>query len=332
MRPTTRTSLRRILALFAVLTVAGSAFAQNFPSKPVTLLVPYPAGGLGDVVARLIATPMTKTLGQPVVVENLSGATGALAAQKVLNSPADGHIVLLGSPNDLILSPMVNSAIKFKSEDFRIVQISTVANMSVLARKDIPANSMDELIDYARKAARDGKPITYASVGVGSFYHLLGEQLSKVTGVPMTHIPYRGAAPINNDLIGGQVDIYISPFGKMYEDFYKQGKLKVLAILNNGRQEPFKEYPAISETSSLKNFTYTIWAGFFVKKDTPEPIVQVLYKALAVALTDPTLRANMEAQSMVIPPTQSLDAVTKLYADSITDFRAIAKSINLQPQ
>lgn len=323
---------RKLVSVIAGLLLSASVSAQSYPTKPVTLLVPYPAGGLGDVVARLVAPPLSKSLGQPVVVENLSGATGSIAAQKVLNSPADGHIVLLGSPNELILPPLVNAAIKFKSEDFRLVQLSTVANMSVLTRKDIPANSIDELVEYAKKSAREGKPITYASVGYGSFYHLLGERMSQLINTPMTHVPYKGAGPINIDLISGQIDIYISPFGKMYEDFNKQGKIKVLAMLNNSRQDPFKDYPAINESKSLKNFTYTIWGGYFVKKDTPEAVVQILHKALSAALSDPTLKANMEAQSMAVPPAQPLDVTTKMYTDSTTDFRAIAKSINLQPQ
>ena len=213
----------RLLALLASLLMTGAALAQSYPSKPVSLMVPYPAGGLSDVIARTVNTTLAKNFGQPVIVENLGGVSGAIAAQKVLNSPSDGQIIFQGSPNELILSPLANAAVKFKSEDFRLVQMIATAQIGFLARKDLPVNNVDEFLDYARKMAKEGKPITYASVGPGSFYHLLGEHLSKVTQIEMTHIPYKGAAPANQDLLGGQVDIFLAPFGKSYDELAKQG-------------------------------------------------------------------------------------------------------------
>ncbi|MFM7000329.1 MAG: Bug family tripartite tricarboxylate transporter substrate binding protein [Limnohabitans sp.] len=326
------TTLRHLVALLSGLCLAGAVSAQTYPSKPVTLLVPYPAGGISDVIARTVNNTLSKQLGQPVIVDNLGGASGSIAAQKVLNAPADGQIVFQGSPNELILAPLAISAIKFKSEDFRLVQMIATAQIGFLARKDLPVHNVDEFLDYARKEAAQGRPITYASVGPGSFYHLLGEHLSKITNIPMTHVPYKGAAPANQDLIGGQVDIFLAPFGKAYEELQKQGKLKVLAMLNSERLESVKDYPAISESKSLKNFTFTIWTGYFVKKDTPEPIVQVIHKAITDSLTDPAVRAGLEANSQLVAKPLSLQAVGKAYTDGTAQFRAIAKSINLQPQ
>ncbi len=319
-------------AVFAGLLMAGSVAAQTYPSKPVTLMVPYPAGGLSDVIARTVNNTLSKHMGQPVIVENLGGASGSIAAQKVLNSPSDGQIIFQGSPNELILAPLAISAVKFKSEDFRLVQMIATAQIGFLARKDLPVNTVDEFLDYARKQAKEGKPITYASVGPGSFYHLLGEHLSKVTHIEMTHVPYKGAAPANQDLLGGQVDIFLAPFGKAYDELQKQGKLKVLAMLNSERLESVKDYPAISESKSLKNFTFNIWSGYFVKKDTPEPIVQVIHKVITDSLSDPSVRSGLEANSQLVPKPLSLQAVDKAYADGTAQFRAIAKSINLQPQ
>ena len=314
------------------LLLAGSLGAQTYPSKPVTLMVPYPAGGLSDVIARTVNTTLSKNFGQPVIVENLGGASGSIAAQKVLNSPSDGQIIFQGSPNELILAPLAISAVKFKSEDFRLVQMIATAQIGFLARKDLPVKNVDEFIEYARKQAKEGHPITYASVGPGSFYHLLGEHLSKVTHIEMTHVPYKGSAPANQDLLGGQVDIFLAPFGKAYDELQKQGKLKVLAMLNSERLESVKDYPAISESKNLKNFTFNIWTGYFVKKDTPEPLVQVIHKAITDALIDPAVRAGLEANSQLVPKPLSLQEVDKAYADGTAQFRAIAKSINLQPQ
>lgn len=323
---------RLLLAGLCSLLPMTCALAQSFPSKPVTLMVPYPAGGLSDVLARMVNVPLAKALGQPVIVENLGGVSGAIAAQKVLNAPADGHFLFQGSPNELILSPLANAAVKFKSEDFRLVQMIGAAQIAVLARKDLPANSMDELVDHARKSAREGKPLTYASVGPGSFYHLLGEHLSRITGIEMTHIPYKGGAPANQDLIGGQVDIFMAPYGKSYNDLAKEGRIKILAILNKERLEGTKQFPAISESRQVKNFEFSIWTGYFVKKDTPEPVVQALHKALSDTLNDPAVRNGMEVNSMMVAKPLPLGELSKAYAEGTAQFRAIARSINLQPQ
>ena len=322
----------RCAAFFSGLLLAGAACAQAYPSKPVVLMVPYPAGGLSDVIARTVNNALSKNFGQPVLVENLGGASGSIGAQKVLSAPSDGQMIFQGSPNELILAPLAMSAVKYKSEDFRLVQMIATAQIGFLARKELPVNNVDEFLDYARKEAQAGRPITYASVGPGSFYHLLGEHLSKTTNIPMTHVPYKGIAPAIQDVLGGQVDIFLAPMGKANVELQKQGKLKVLAMLNSERLEPMKDYPAISESKSLKSFAFNIWTGYFVKKDTPEPIVQAIHKAITDSLTDPTVRSGLEANSQLVAKPLSLQAVDKAYVDGTAQFRAIAKTIDLQPQ
>ena len=216
--------------------------------------MPYPAGGLSDVIARTINTTLSKHLGQPVLVENLGGASGGVAAQKVLSAPSDGYYIFQGSPNELILAPLSNAAIKYKSEDFRLVQMISINPMAMFARKDFPANNGDELIDYARKAAAENKPLTYASVGPGSMYHLLGEHMSKMTGIPMTHVPYKGGAPAQQDLMGGLVDIFITPFGKGQVALVDDGKIKVVGVLSAERQELLKKAPPLNDSKALKGF------------------------------------------------------------------------------
>ncbi|KJA10732.1 ABC transporter substrate-binding protein [Acidovorax temperans] len=323
----------RTAALIGGLLLSATVFAQNaFPAKPVTLMVPYPAGGLSDVIARTVNTTLGKQLGQPVIVENLGGASGSIAATKVLNQPSDGHVVFQGSPNELILAPLALSAVKFKSEDFRLVNMIATAQIGFLTRGNLPVNNIDEFVEYARKQAQQGRPITYASVGPGSFYHLLGEHLSKVTGIPMVHVPYKGGAPAEQDLISGQVDIFMSPLGTKHVELYKAGRIKVLALLSPTRIDTAKDFPAISESKALKDFTFNIWTGYFVKRDTPEAVVATLHKAIAGTLTDPTVRANLEAASLTPPPSLSIADAAKAYTDGIAQFRAIAKSINLQAQ
>lgn len=314
------------------LLISTAAWAQSFPTKPVSLVVPYPAGGVSDVIARSLNNVLAKHLGQPVLVENLGGASGGIAAQKVLNGPADGYMIFQGSPNELILAPLSNAAIKYKPEDFRLVQMITINPLAMLARKDLPATNGDELIAFARKTAKDGKPLTYASVGPGSLYHLLGEHMSKVTGVPMTHVPYKGGAPAVQDLMGGQIDIFITPYGKGQVQLVEEGKLKAPAVLSAERQELFKKVPTLNESAALKGFVFDTWAGFFVHKDTPESVVQILHKALSETANDASVRSTLEGQAMIVPRPLPLTALTKLYSENTSKYQAIAKSMNLQPQ
>ncbi len=332
MRPILRTFMRHCGPLLAGLVLAASATAQNYPSKPVTLMVPYPAGGVSDVIARSLNNVLAKHLGQPVIVENLGGASGGIAAQKALSSPADGYVIFQGSPNELILAPLSNAAIKYKPENFRLVQMITINPLVMLARKDLPAANGDEFMAYARKAAADGKPLTYASVGPGSLYHLLGEHMSRETGVPMIHVPYKGGAPAVQDLMGGQIDIFMTPYGKGQVQLVEDGKLKAPAVLSAERQDLFKKVPTLNESKALKGFVFDIWAGFFVHKDTPDAVVQVLHKALSEVANDPTVRATLEGQAMIVPRPMPLPALAKLYTDNTTKYQAIAKSMNLQPQ
>src|SRR5688572_30135297 len=173
--------MRRSLLASGLLMASGLALAQGYPSKTVNLMVPYPAGGPSDAAARIFTVPLGKELGQQVVVENLGGVAGAIAAQKVLAAPADGYYIFQGSPNEVILSPLANAAVKLKTEDFRLVQPTADAVMVFVARKDLPANNVDELIALARKSP--DKPLSYGSVGIGSLYHLILEKMQQQTGI-----------------------------------------------------------------------------------------------------------------------------------------------------
>lgn len=320
------------LVMGLLLSVCALA-ADPFPSKPVMLMVPYPAGGLSDAVARLVNDPLSKQLGQPVLVENLGGASGALGAKKVLGAPADGYYLFQGSPNELILAPLANAAIKFKSEEFRLVQMIGVAPMVILARKDLPANSADELVALARSTAK-ARPLTFGSVGFGSFYHVLGEHLAQTIGAAMTHVPYKGGAPLMQDLGGGQLDFVILPVSQQQLALAEQGRIKIIASINATRTDlaALKGIPTVNEGKLLKGFNFSIWTGYFVRKETPEDVVQRLGKALTGVLSDAQVRSQLEAQNMLVAqPLQAAEA-DRAYQAETARFRAIAKAINLQPQ
>jgi tripartite-type tricarboxylate transporter receptor subunit TctC len=324
-------SLLRSLALTAGLLLSvGAALAQAYPAKPVSLMVPYPAGGPSDAIARIFNTQLGKELGQQVLVENLGGVSGALAAQKVLAAPADGYFIFQGSPNEVILAPLANAAVKVKTEDFRLVHPVADAVMVFVTRKDLPVNSVDELIALARKST--DKPLIYGSVGIGSLYHLILENVQATTGVALTHVPYKGNAPLLQDIGGGQVDFAVLVYSAAMGGLADQGRLKVIGQLGAQRSDLLKNVPAVSEGQALKNFSYKIWTGFMVPKSTPEDVVTRLHAAIGKTLQDPTVRAQLAAQTQAAAAPMTLAESAKFFDAETARYRAIAKQINLQPQ
>ena len=321
----------RRAALFTSLALAaGLAAAQSFPTKLVNLMVPYPAGGPSDAIARIMNTQLGKELGQQVLVENLGGVSGALAAQKVLAAPADGYYVFQGSPNEVILSPLANAAVKLKTEDFRLVHPVADAVMVFVTRKDLGVNSVDELIALAKKSA--DKPLTYGSVGIGSLYHLILENVQAQTGVKLAHVPYKGNAPLLQDIGGGQVDFAVLVYSAAMGALAEQGKMKVIGQLGAQRSELLKNVPSAGEGQALKNFSYKIWTGFMVPKATPEDVVTRLHAAIGKTLQSPEVRSQLAAQTQVASAPMSLAESAKFFDAETARYRAIAKQINLQPQ
>lgn len=325
-----RTAVSSIAALAATL-----AWPQARANKPITLLVPYPAGGLSDVIARMVEKPFARAAGQMVIVDNLGGASGAIAAQKVLSSPADGQLVYQGSPNELILAPMAMQSVKYKAEDWRMVQVIGSFPMAVLARKGLPANNIDELVALAKKSAAEGKPLTYASVGVGSLYHFVGASFAHTISAEMTHVPYKGLAPALQDLGGNLVDVAFFVVDSRLPGFVDQGLFKVLATMAQpGKPEAkfLEKYPSITDNKTFKDFAFDAWTGYFVRKDTPENVVVALNKHLASAMGDPEARKKLEELGGRVPAMFSVADAQKEFERQTSRFRAIAKSIKLEAQ
>ena len=318
-------------ALAAVLLSASPVSAQNIPGGSVALMVPYPAGGPSDVIARVFNTPLGRELGVPVMVENLGGVSGALGAQKVLSAPADGHFLYQGSPNEVILSPLANAAVKFDAEDFQLVQLIAYAPMVVVAKKELAAANMDELITLARNAPKD-KPLNYGSVGIGSLYHVLSEHLGQVIKAPMTHVPYKGVAPMLQDLAGGNLDYAILPQFGAIDGMVAAGRVKVLGQLGASRAESLKNLPTVTEGKLLKDFNFTVWSGYMVKKGTPPEMMQKLQKAIQAVLTDPKVRESLGAQFQIVAKPMSLDESAKFYAVEAASYRKLAKAVGIERQ
>lgn len=305
--------------------------ALAYPNGTVSLMVPYPAGGPSDVIARIFNNRISKQLGAPVIVENLGGVSGALAAQKVLSMPANGQMLYQASPNEVILSPLANAAVKFNAEDFQLIQLISYAPLVLVVRKDLPVNTSDELITLARKS-QDGAALSYGSVGIGSFYHVLAEHMGQTIGAKMNHVPYKGVAPLLQDLGGGSVDFAILPHFAGIDGLVEQGRVKIIAQMGTQRAETLPKLPTVSEGKLLKNFGFSIWTGYMVKKGTPANVISTLQKAIQASLTDPEVRESLRLQSQLIAKPMTLEESEKFYNNEVAYYRRIAKAVGIERQ
>ena len=320
----------RVAALVAGLGLAASAvLAQAWPTKPVSLVVPWPAGGPSDFVARQIQSDTQKALGQTLIVENIGGVGGAMGVQKMLTGN-DGHTLLLGSPLELIIPPLTLATVKYKPTDLRMVAQLVKAPLVLLARKDLPASNIEELL--ALVAQRKDKPLTMANTGPGSMFHLVAEKLAQAMGSEFVHVPYRGSAPAMGDLMGGQVDLMFTIFAGPIPATIADGKLKAIGL---AAAKPLPKFPQIAALAShprLAGFEFDSWAGVQVPRNTPEDVAQRLNKVLNDAMANPQTRQAFESTGNIVVPPLTLAELDRLYQSEIARYQAVAKSINLQPQ
>ncbi len=280
-------SRRHLLAAGAASLVSAGAWSQaSFPSKPVTLIVPFTAGGASDVGARMLGTELGKLLGQTVVVENLAGAGGALAVQKLIRAPADGHTLLYGGMSESLLVPMINPSLGYKPEDMLPVALAGSSPILFVVRPDFPANNMDELVALVRKSP--GK-YSFGSAGIGSFAHVMGEVVKERAGMFMVHIPYRGGQQIITDVIGGQLDMGITTAANA-ASMIANKRIKALGVSAAERVPVIKDVPTFSESIALKGLQMSVWAFVYAPNNTPAAVVERLNTAINTALMVPALR------------------------------------------
>ena len=322
--------LRRLLLTAAAGLTLVSAQAQNYPSKVISLIVPYPAGGPSDFFARKVQPDAAAKLGQTMIIENIGGAGGSIGMSKVINAPADGYTLGAGSPMELVLAPMAIQGVKYKPEDFKLVAQFTTTSTILAVRNSLNVKTVDELLALARK--NPGTPLSYGSVGPGSLYHLIGEKFSQQTKIDMLHVPYKGIAPLLSDLMGGQIDMAFLPMGGSIPQTLLDGKIQGLAVTSKTPHPLFKQFPAMAAMKGLEGMEFDIWAGIQVHKKTPDHIVSALNKAFYAAVEVPETRKAFEANGNVILPTRTPAELARIYQSEIDRYRAIAKSINLQAQ
>ncbi|WP_395139084.1 tripartite tricarboxylate transporter substrate binding protein BugD [Schlegelella aquatica] len=290
--------MKRLLMAAAVAALtSGAAYAQDYPTKPVTFVVPFAAGGPTDKVARDLADTMRKSLGGQIIIENVAGAGGTLGATKVAKAAPDGYTILLAHVA-MATSPALYRNLQYKTlEDFEYIGLINEVPMTLIGRPTLPANNYAELLKWLND--NKGK-INLANAGLGSASHLCGLLFMSTVKIDMTTVPYKGTGPAMTDLIGGQVDLMCDQTTNTTAQI-EGGKVKAYAVTTAKRlaTPALKHLPTLDE-SGLKGFNVTIWHGLYAPKGTPKPILDKLNTALKTALKDPEFLKRQESLGAVV--------------------------------
>lgn len=305
------------------------ALAQTNPSR-ITLYVPFPAGGGSDALARRLAGPLEATLGQSVVVENIPGASGTLAARRVLSAPADGTAIMVVSSSETIMPPLLMKSVKFQAEDFRLVTGPLHASVGLLARPGLAPNNLSELLAYAR--ANNAPKLTYGSLGPGTIAHLAAEHFSRHTAIPLVHIPYRGGAPLITDLLADRVDLSFLPLAGPSLQLVEAGRLKAYGIAAVDLPPRLAKYEAMPAHPELTGFVHSAWNALAVSKAVPRATAEQLNMVLNTLMQAPEFRSFAEGLGSFVPPPMNLTQAADFYRNEIVSTRALAREINLQAQ
>ena len=284
--------MRRFAIMILAALAAASLHAQEWPSKPVRIVVPYAAGGTSDVLARLMGQRLSEAWGQPVVVENRAGANGNVGSDVVAKSPADGYTLLLGTSGSNAVNPSLYKTMPYdaKRDLVYAAPIASTANV-LLVNPASPHQNLKSLLDAAR--ANPGK-VSYGSSGVGSVLHLCGVMVTQKTGIQWTHIAYKGTGPSLTDLMGGQIDLIVSNFPESLPHV-KGGKLRAVAVTGDKRSNAMPDVPTLAE-QGFPGFSALAWWGVFAPAGTPKPIVDKLNAELAKAINLPDVKKHLAEQ------------------------------------
>lgn len=291
-----RTFVRAAVAAAALL-LASAAQAQS--DKPISLVVGYSAGGSADFVARVVGEEMSKRLGRQVIVENVAGASGMLALQKVINGPADGQMIYMGG-TDTVVIPMVNTKVKHNWErDLAPVGRMTTVPMVFAVPANSKYSSLSDLVAGLQKSGSES--FSYATPGIGTMQHFYGALINKHAKISMLHIPYRGGAQIANDLVGNQIDSAMLVLSTAMP-FLKEGKIKALSVSESARVPSLPNVKRIGEEPGFNGLSLPLWQGLFVKAGTPRAVVAAYEKALIEAVSAPAVKAKLAESGIAVAP------------------------------
>ena len=318
-----RSRAASIAALLAAFVVATAHAA--YPDKPLQLIVPYPPGGFTDAIARAVTKPLSERLQQSIVVVNLPGGGGNIAAAKAAKSPADGYTLYIGNNATITLNTLVYKSLTFDPlTDLAPVALIGESHAALVVHPSLPVQNVAELVAYAR--TRPGQ-LNFASTGTGGVSHLAGEMLKSANGVKMTHVPYKGTAPATTDLVGGQVQLM---FNDAATAFIKAEKLRALAVTGTKRQPQLPDVPTLAEAGVSGYETYA-WFGIFVPTGTPVAIITRLNRELVQITQDPAMQKWAQSQQAEAISSSPEEAVAYIRRD-LAKWTRVVKEVGLVPE
>jgi len=319
----------RLLGWFAAVLLAFPApvLAQAWPAKQIRLVVPYPPGGSTDLLARSLGAKVGEALGQQIVVDNRAGAGGMLGSDIVARSAPDGYTILLGTGATHGITLLLSKAVPYDPvKDFTAISAAVEVPIILCVHPSVPAHNAKEFVDYARK--NPGK-LSFGSSGTGSPHHLSGELLKQVAGIDMVHVPYKGAAPAVQDLIGGQVPAVFTTLSTALPHI-RAGKIRAIGFVEAKRQPSVPEIPTIGE--SVPGYVMPAsWLGFFGPAGLPEPILKRFNAEIVKAVQSPEVKGKLEAAGMPVVGTGA-DEFAKMVRDDIETFRKIVNGAGIKPE
>jgi tripartite-type tricarboxylate transporter receptor subunit TctC len=293
---------RMVLAAFvALLAFGGSARADNFPSHPITVVVPFSAGGPSDAVARILAERMRSTLGQTILIENVTGAGGSLGVGRAVRAAPDGYTISFGHLGTHVANGAIYKLGYDLVTDLEPVVLLPSNPMVIVSKNGVPAKSLKELIAWLK--ARPALPIA-GTAGAGSASHITGLYFENVTGIKLQFVPYRGTAPAMTDLVAGQLDIIVDQLSNSISQV-RAGTIRAYAVTDDKRVGEASDIPTTDE-AGLPGFHMTLWSGLWVPKNTPKGIIAKLNAAAVDALNDPAVRKKFESLGLQTPPADQL--------------------------
>jgi tripartite-type tricarboxylate transporter receptor subunit TctC len=318
---------RALISGLAAVAISAAAvepgWSQAYPNRTIQLIVAYAAGGTGDIVARSISDKLGSALGQSVVVENRAGASGAIASRGVAAASPDGHTLLVGQTGEIAINQYFMKDPGYDADkDLQPVALAGVVPLALVVPARTPYSTMAEFATALRTAK-----LTFASAGAGTPGYFAGEVLKAKIPANLTHVPYKGAAPALNDLIGGHVDIYF-PGMPAVVPLMKSGLLKVLAVSSAKRSAIAPDVPTVAEASPLKDFDFTLWVGFFAPAKTPIDVVARLNSAINALLVQPEIKEKLVEAGAEINP-MSVDQFTAFVRAESRKYQQVIKELGL---
>jgi tripartite-type tricarboxylate transporter receptor subunit TctC len=315
------------LVLLAAIATGGAA-AQSFPSRPVTMIVPFPAGGITDITARIIAEGMRTTLGQPVVVENVPGAGGTIGVTKLARATPDGYTIGIGQWTSHVGGGAMYNLPFDMHKDLQPLALTSAGPLWIIGRKTLPAGNLKELVAWIKQNPK----ATAATIGVGSGAHLCLLDFEKETGTTMVLVPYRGAAPAMQDLLAGQIDIFCPEAGQTLPQ-YRAGSVKAFAVLTDKRWFAAPDVPT-TDDAGVPTLHFPFWHGLWAPSGLPADVLAKLVAAIQAALADPGIQKRFTALGHeVVPREQQTPAGLAAYYKAETDkWWPIIKAANLKAQ